>query len=72
MWTDRHERTSSRISQFCKNREPTQLETYRSYMNKTSRYMRLQKNSLFIVSIINTLCGPKAKISYIKASENCS
>jgi len=69
--TDSHEGTSSRFSQFCKKREPTQLETHRSYMNKARRYMLLQKYSLLIVNIVNTLCGSKAKISYIKARETC-
>jgi len=41
--TDTREGTNSRFSQFCKNRESTQLETHRSYMNKTRRYMLLQK-----------------------------
>jgi hypothetical protein len=70
--TDRREGTNSRFSQFCKNREPTQLETRRSYTNKTRRYMVLRKCSLLIASIINTLFGPKAKISYVNANESYS
>jgi hypothetical protein len=55
-----------------KKREPIQLKTHHSHMNRFRRYMLLQKHSVIILSIIITPCGPKAKISFVKTSETCS